>query len=81
MTSRGHNSRGSGSDKFQPRSDLLQGGAPGGCLPLAAALDDNLFKPVLAIDPVIIQAAVVAHPAGIDRIILARLVAVDDILA
>src|SRR5206468_411917 len=38
-------------------------------------------EPVFPVDPFVIQTAVVAHPAGIDRIVLARLITQNASLA
>src|SRR6266436_10272082 len=38
-------------------------------------------QPLLTIDPLIIQPPVIAHPARVDRVVLARLVAIDFVFA
>ena len=61
--------------------DLLQYRRPSFRLTSDFGLRTSDFRqPVLASNPLVIQPAVIAHPAGVDRVVLARLVAIDLLL-
>ena len=61
--------------------DLLDDAGPGGFLQLAVLAELRLHKAVFAVEITVVQASVVAHPIGIDRIVLPRGLADDFVLA